>query len=201
MALSVIQPKQVDSRAYVGASTEKRAFDSLTDFRSANTSLPGVNANLSRGFDNQGNNLLLGFMAKRAGFQMGLGMRMVGNGAGLAVPESAKSSIGFSYSLFPGSTQQNRFDFFLQLSGVKRFQDRSLVAVEAPPAFRGWHQGYEYYVNPGFSVSTRNLSFEGLVRVPLHQPFPTTDGLWTPEIQGLLGIKYSFSESSPNLPK
>ncbi|EQA35948.1 hypothetical protein LEP1GSC047_0470 [Leptospira inadai serovar Lyme str. 10] len=202
MALSVAnQPKPGSGEAYVGATTERRAFDALTDVRSQSTSLPGVNQNISRGMDNQAGNLLFGYIAGHAGIHMGLGMRMAGNGVGLAVPESAKSSIGVSYSVFSGTTSQNQLDFFLQVSGVKRFNDKTLIPVEPPVSLKGWPQGYEYYVNPGFSVSTRNLRFEGLVRVPLHQPFPTTDGVLSSEIQGQLGVKYSFSESSPNLPK
>ncbi|TGK08869.1 hypothetical protein EHO60_12595 [Leptospira fletcheri] len=201
MALSSSTPKAGNGEAYVGTSTERRTFDSLTDIRSQSTPIPGGNQNISRGLDNQAGNVSVGYAAGNAGIQFGLGMRMAGNSAGLAVPESAKSSIGISYSLLSGSTSQNHMDFFLQFSGIKRFNDRTLLSVETPMPFKGWHQGYEYYVNPGFSVATRNLRFEGLVRVPLHQPFPTTDGVLTPEIQGQLGVKYSFSESSPNLPK
>ncbi len=201
MALTMSQPKESKGEAYVGAVTERRAFDSLTDVRSTTAALPGVNPNVSRGLDNQAGNLLLGYLVGRAGIQMDVGWRMAGNMAGLAIPESAKSSIGFSYSLLSSSSTLNKMDFFLQLSGIKRFNDKGFIAVEAPPAFKGWQQGYEYYVNPGFSISTRNLSFEGLVRLPLHQPFPNTDGMLTPEVQGMLGVKYRFSESSPNLPK
>nr|WP_232224750.1 hypothetical protein [Leptospira fainei] len=202
MALSTTsQPKPGSGEAYVGATTERRAFDALTDVRSQSTPLPGANQNISRGIDNQAGNLLLGYFTGHAGVHMGLGMRMAGNGVGLAVPESARSSIGVSYSIFSGASNQNQLDFFLQVSGVKRFNDKTLIPVEPTVTFKGWPQGYEYYVNPGFSVSTRNLRFEGLVRVPLHQPFPTTDGMLTSEIQGQLGVKYSFSESSPNLPK
>lgn len=201
LAMSQSTKDSKNDEAYVGASTERRAYDGLTDVRSTVVSLPGVNQNFSRGMDNQAGNLLLGYLVGRAGVQMDLGWRMTGNTVGLAIPESAKSSIGFSYSLLSSASSVNKMDFFLQLSGIKRFNDKSLLAVEAPPAFRGWQQGYEYYVNPGFSISTRNLSFEGLVRLPLHQPFPNTDGLLTPEVQGMLGVKYRFSESSPNLPK
>lgn len=201
--LSLLSTQMRDSKGepYVGASTERRAYDGLTDVRSTVAFLPGMNQNASRGMENQAGNLLLGYLVGRAGIQMDVGWRMAGNTVGLAIPESAKSSIGFSYSLVSNASNLSRMDFFLQLSGIKRFNDRSLLTVEAPPAFRGWQQGYEYYVNPGFSISTRNVSLEGAVRLPLHQPFPNTDGMLTPEIQGVLGLKYRFSESSPNLPK
>ncbi|TGL58835.1 LIC_20087 family outer membrane protein [Leptospira sarikeiensis] len=201
MALSMGQNKDPKSEAYVGANTERRAFDSLTDVRATSSVMPGLGSNLSRGVDNQAGNLLFGYLLGRAGIQMDLGWRMAGNNVGLAIPESAKSSIGISYSLISNSSSLNKMDFFLQVSGIKRFNDKSLLPIEAPQAFKGWQQGYEYYVNPGFSISTKNLSFEGLVRLPLHQPFPNTDGLLTPEIQGMLGVKYKFSDSSPSLQK
>ncbi|TGK03915.1 hypothetical protein EHO59_10330 [Leptospira semungkisensis] len=198
MGLAMSQTKDSKAEAYVGTTSEKRAFDPLTDVRSTTTALPGGNQNLSKGLDNQAGNILFGYLLGRAGIQMDVGWRMAGNNVGLAIPESAKSSIGISYSLISNSSALNKMDFFLQFSGIKRFNDKAFLAVDIPPAFRGWQQGYEYYVNPGFSISTKNLSFEGLVRLPLHQPFPNTDGLLTPEVQGLLGVKYRFSESSPN---
>ncbi|WP_246838389.1 LIC_20087 family outer membrane protein [Leptospira selangorensis] len=201
MAMSLGQNKDNKSEAYVGANTERRAFDGLTDVRITSSVMPGLGSNLSRGVDNQAGNLLFGYLLGRAGIQMDLGWRMAGNNVGLAIPESAKSSIGISYSLISNSSNLNKMDFFLQVSGIKRFNDKSLLQIETPQAFRGWQQGYEYYVNPGFSISTKNLSFEGLVRLPLHQPFPNTDGLLTPEIQGMLGVKYKFSDSSPSLQK
>ncbi|MGJ4789334.1 LIC_20087 family outer membrane protein [Leptospira koniambonensis] len=200
--MSMAQNKENKSEAYVGANTERRAYDSLTDMRATSSVMPGLGSNLSRGLDNQAGNLLFGYLLGRAGIQMDLGWRMAGNNVGLAIPESAKSSIGIIYSLIPNSSSLNKMDFFLQVSGIKRFNDKSFLPIDTPQAFKGWLQGYEYYVNPGFSISTKNLSFEGLVRLPLHQqPFPTTDGFLAPEIQGILGVKYKFSESSPNLQK
>ncbi|GBF40511.1 LIC_20087 family outer membrane protein [Leptospira johnsonii] len=201
MAMSMGQNKENKSEAYVGANTERRAFDPLTDVRVTSSVMPGLGSNLSRGLDTQAGSLLFGYLLGRAGIQMDLGWRMAGNNVGLAIPESAKSSIGISYSLISNSSSLNKMDFFLQVSGIKRFNDKSFLPIDTPQAFKGWQQGYEYYVNPGFSISTKNLSFEGLVRLPLHQPFPNTDGLLTPEIQGMLGVKYKFSDSSPNLQK
>ncbi|TGK01998.1 hypothetical protein EHO57_09005 [Leptospira langatensis] len=201
MGLAMSQSKDSKTEAYVGTASEKRAYDPLTDVRSTTAALPGGNQNLSKGLDNQAGNILFGYLLGRAGIQMDVGWRMAGNNVGLAIPESAKSSIGISYSLISNTSTLNKMDFFLQFSGIKRFNDKTFLVVDTPPAFRGWQQGYEYYVNPGFSISTKNLSFEGLVRLPLHQPFPNTDGLLTPEVQGLLGVKYRFSESSPNSPK
>ncbi|PJZ76593.1 hypothetical protein CH365_13675 [Leptospira neocaledonica] len=201
MAMSAGQNKENKSEAYIGANTERRAFDQLTDVRVTSSVMPGLGSNLSKGLDNQAGNLLFGYLLGRAGIQMDLGWRMAGNNVGLAIPESAKSSIGISYSLISNSSSLNKMDFFLQVSGIKRFNDKSFLPIDTPQAFRGWQQGYEYYVNPGFSISTRNLSFEGLVRLPLHPTLPNTDGLLTPEIQGMLGVKYKFLESSPNLQK
>lgn len=59
-------------------------------------------------------------------------------------------------------------------------------------------KSYEYYLNPGISFSSRNLSLEGMVRVPV--PIAAQLGgeqhQWMQDVQGILGIKYSFSETS-----
>lgn len=179
-----------------GAFSEKRTMDRITDSRNQ---LPGFglanwNTNSLQNGSNSG--VIFLYMKRHAGLEMDFNARMIGNQAGLAFLESARSTIAFNYSVFPEIGESSKMNFFLQFSSIKRFQDRGLT-YESGNHFRGI-KSYEYYLNPGISFSSRNLSLEGMVRVPV----PTAAQLggeqhqWMQDVQGILGIKYSFSETS-----
>ncbi|TGM58626.1 LIC_20087 family outer membrane protein [Leptospira adleri] len=185
-----------------GAFSEKRTMDRITDSRNQiqGFGLASWNANPLQNGSSSG--VMFLYMKRHAGLEMDFNARMIGNQAGLAVLESAKSTIAFNYSVFPEIGESSKMNFFVQFSSVKRFQDRNGVfSLSDPQANNGRGlKSYEYYLNPGISFSSRNLSLEGMVRVPVPTAAQLQSGeqhLWMQEVQGLLGIKYSFSETSP----
>ncbi|TGK27574.1 hypothetical protein EHQ12_10590 [Leptospira gomenensis] len=197
------EPVSRAGRIVSGAFSEKRTLDRITDSRNQ---IQGFgpnhwNSNLLQNGSSSG--VMFLYMKRHAGLEMDFNARMIGNQAGLSVLESAKSTIAFNYSVFPEIGESSKMNFFLQFSSIKRFQDRNLGYTTGNEpngnSFRGW-KSYEYYLNPGISFSSRNLSLEGMVRVPLPTAAQLQGGepnLWMQDIQGLLGIKYSFSETSP----
>ncbi|EMJ96690.1 LIC_20087 family outer membrane protein [Leptospira alstonii] len=184
-----------------GAFSEKRTMDRITDSRNQipGWGLQSWNTNSLQNGSSSG--VMFLYMKRHAGLEMDFNARMIGNQAGLAFLESARSSIAFNYSVFPEIGESSKMNFFLQFSSIKRFQDNRSFGYggtgEPGNNFRGM-KSYEYYLNPGISFSSRNLSLEGMVRVPV----PTAAQLsgeqhqWMQDVQGILGIKYSFSETS-----
>ncbi|MBW0435422.1 hypothetical protein HGB47_17580 [Leptospira yasudae] len=184
-----------------GAFSEKRTMDRITDSRNQMQGF-GLQTFGSNPLQNgSSSGVMFLYMKRHAGLEMDFNARMIGNQAGLAVLESAKSTIAFNYSVFPEIGESSKMNFFLQFSSIKRFQDRNLgyggTGDPGSNNMRGL-KSYEYYLNPGISFSSRNLSLEGMVRVPV----PTAAQLageqhqWMQDVQGILGIKYSFSETS-----
>ncbi|AAS72116.1 hypothetical protein GS518_17740 [Leptospira interrogans] len=180
-----------------GAFSEKRTMDRITDSRNQ---IPGFgltswNPNSFQNGNSSG--VMFLYMKRHAGLEMDFNARMIGNQAGLAFLESARSTIAFNYSVFPEIGESSKMNFFLQFSSIKRFQDKGLSYGEPGNNFRGM-KSYEYYLNPGISFSSRNLSLEGMIRVPV--PIAAQLGgeqhQWMQDVQGILGIKYSFSETS-----
>ncbi len=178
-----------------GTFSEKRTMDRITDSRNQ---IPGFGLTTNSLQNESNSGVMFLYMKRHAGLEMDFNARMIGNQAGLAFLESARSTIAFNYSVFPEIGESSKMNFFLQFSSIKRFQDRgSAYSGEPGNHFRGM-KSYEYYLNPGISFSSRNLSLEGMVRVPV----PTAGQLggeqhqWMQDVQGILGIKYSFSETS-----
>ncbi|XDD52470.1 hypothetical protein AB3N59_19235 [Leptospira sp. WS92.C1] len=183
-----------------GAFSEKRTMDRITDSRNQIQGFGLANWNANPLQNGSSSGVMFLYMKRHAGLEMDFNARMIGNQAGLAVLESAKSTIAFNYSVFPEIGENSKMNFFVQFSSIKRFQDRNGGFPNEPGNnFRGL-KSYEYYLNPGISFSSRNLSLEGMVRVPVPTAAQLQAGepsLWMQEIQGLLGVKYSFSETSP----
>ncbi|TGM03758.1 hypothetical protein EHQ76_08930 [Leptospira barantonii] len=190
-----------NSKLVSGAFSEKRTMDRITDSRNQIQGFGLMSWNTNPLQNGSSSGVMFLYMKRHAGLEMDFNARMIGNQAGLAVLESAKSTIAFNYSVFPEIGESSKMNFFLQFSSIKRFQDRNLGYAGTTDLGANNARGlksYEYYLNPGISFSSRNLSLEGMVRVPV----PTAAQLageqhqWMQDVQGILGIKYSFSETS-----
>lgn len=140
------------------------------------------------------------FYRKGFTFDLGLNFGMSLNQGALGYVDVAESRVRIKYRLnrnLFSFIRNSRFELFLQLSELHRFDsndtmNRFNTALKVQEPSRTNFIGRQVYVSPGISFSSSNLTIEGMVRVPLNarEANRTLDELWTPEIQGNLGLKY-----------
>lgn len=133
-------------------------------------------------------------------FDLGLSMGMSLNQASGGYVDVAESKVRIKYRLnrnLFSFIKNSRWELFLQLSELHRFDaseysNRFNSSIRAQEPSRTNFVGRQVYVTPGISISNSNLTFEGMVRVPINarEAGRTLDELWAPEIQGNLGLKY-----------
>lgn len=142
---------------------------------------------------------------KGVSFDMGLNFGLSLSQGGLAYVDVAEPKLRVKYRLnrnIFSFVKNSRWELFLQLSELHRFDgdfvSRQLnTALKVQDPAKSNFVGRQIYVTPGISISSSNLVFEGMVRVPINarEANRTLDGLWAPEIQGNLGLKYLFPVS------
>ncbi|MGE8723002.1 hypothetical protein ACO2KH_16440 [Leptospira terpstrae] len=132
-------------------------------------------------------------------FDLGLSMGMSMNQGASGYVDVAESRVRIKYRLnrnLFSFIKNSRWELFLQLSELHRFDNdinsRLNSSIRAQEPSRTNFVGRQVYITPGISISNSNLTFEGMVRVPLNarEAGRTLDELWAPEIQGNLGLKY-----------
>ncbi|MBP7281541.1 MAG: hypothetical protein KBA66_08200 [Leptospiraceae bacterium] len=134
------------------------------------------------------------YLKKNLGLNLDLSMRMMGNETGHAIPDSMVSNMRISYKLSEGIFQLNqnyKVNFVLQLSNIQYTDDRvSLKKLDFnKTSLRS------QFLSSGFTLNTKSVMFEGLIRLPLQQQtIFDLDGLLRPELQGRLGMKWYLPE-------
>ncbi|XDD44456.1 hypothetical protein AB3N58_16975 [Leptospira sp. WS60.C2] len=133
-------------------------------------------------------------------FDLGLSMGLSLNQGSSGYVDVAESKVRIKYRLnrnLFSFIKNSRWELFLQLSELHRFDtseyaNRFNSSIRAQEPSRTNFVGRQVYVTPGISISNSNLTFEGMVRVPINarEAGRTLDELWAPEIQGNLGLKY-----------
>jgi hypothetical protein len=135
-------------------------------------------------------------------FDMGLSFGLSLNQGGLAYVDVGESKLRVKYTLNKNIfsfVKNSRWELFIQLSELHRFEGDSIsrqfnTALKVQDPARSNFVGRQIYVSPGISISNSNLVFEGMVKVPINarEANRTLDDLWSPEVQGNLGLKYLF---------
>ncbi|WP_246051932.1 hypothetical protein [Leptospira idonii] len=141
-------------------------------------------------------------------FDMGLSFGMSLGQGGLAYVDVAETKMRLKYRLnrnIFSYLKNSRWELFLQLSEIHRFDADSFskqfnTALKVQDPAKTNFVGRQIYVTPGISVSNSNLVFEGMVKVPINsrEANRTLDELWSPEVQGNLGLKYFIPVKSSN---
>ena len=141
-------------------------------------------------------------------FDMGLSFGLSLNQGSLAYLDAAETKMRVKYRLnrnIFSFLKNSRWELFLQLSELHRFEGDSIsrqfnTALKVQDPARSNFVGRQIYVSPGISISNSNLVFEGMVKVPINarEANKTLDDLWSPEVQGNLGLKYLFPVRSSN---
>jgi len=145
---------------------------------------------------------------KGVSFDMGLSFGLSLNQGGLAYMDVRETKMRVTYRLNKNIfsfVKNSRWELFLQLSELHRFDGDSIsrqlnTALKVQDPARSNFVGRQIYVSPGISISNSNLVFEGMVKVPINarEANRTLDDLWSPEVQGNLGLKYLFPVRSSN---
>ncbi len=135
-------------------------------------------------------------------FDMGLSFGLSLNQGGLAYVDVSETRMRVKYTLnrnIFSFVKNSRWELFLQLSELYRFDADGLsrsfnTALKVQDPAKTNFIGRQIYVSPGISISNSNLVFEGMVKVPINarEANRTLDDLWSPEVQGNLGLKYLF---------
>lgn len=135
-------------------------------------------------------------------FDMSLSVGLSLNHGGLTYMDVAESKFRVSYRLnrnIFSFLKNSKWEIFLQLSEMHRFDNEAIsrslnTALRMQEPSRSNFVGRQIYVSPGISISNSNLIFEGMVKVPINarEANRTLDDLWSPEVQGNLGLKYLF---------
>ncbi|GBF51995.1 signal peptide [Leptospira ryugenii] len=133
---------------------------------------------------------------------MSLSVGLSLNHGGLTYMDVAESKFRVSYRLnrnIFSFLKNSKWEIFLQLSEMHRFDNEAIsrslnTALRMQEPSRSNFVGRQIYVSPGISISNSNLIFEGMVKVPINarEANRTLDDLWSPEVQGNLGLKYLF---------
>jgi len=133
---------------------------------------------------------------------MGLSFGLSLNNGGLAYLDVSETKMRVKYTLnrnIFSFVKNSRWELFLQLSELHRFDGDMIsrqfnTALKVQDPARSNFVGRQIYVSPGISISSSNLVFEGMVKVPINarEANKTLDDLWSPEVQGNLGLKYLF---------
>jgi len=141
-------------------------------------------------------------------FDMGLSFGLSLNQGSLAYLDAAETKMRVKYRLnrnIFSFLKNSRWELFLQLSELHRFEGDSIsrqfnTALKVQDPARSNFVGRQIYVSPGISISNSNLVFEGYGKVPINarEANKTLDDLWSPEVQGNLGLKYLFPVRSSN---
>lgn len=134
------------------------------------------------------------YLKKNMGLNLDLSFRMAGNDAGHALFESLVSNLSFSYKLSDNLFRLNpnyKLNMVLQLSSTQYADDR---AIPKKLEFNRTSLKSQF-VSSGFTLNTKSLMFEGLIRLPIQQQAVfDLDGLLRPELQGRLGMKWYLPE-------
>ncbi|MDX1957280.1 MAG: hypothetical protein SFU98_01840 [Leptospiraceae bacterium] len=161
-----------------------------TIVRDSNPRLPEQNAQSF--FMNRNQGLVFIFHKKDFGINMDLSFRISTNLAGASVLDTAISSVGVYYSLDRFTKQPVKINMNLQqlqeVAGYSSWEDR----IKKPES----RFTRSLFLSPGFTVGSKNVMLEGLIRMPLpHTGSPyESDFLGKPEIQGRLGLKWILPE-------
>ncbi|MBK8394698.1 MAG: hypothetical protein IPL26_05565 [Leptospiraceae bacterium] len=134
------------------------------------------------------------YLKKNLGLNLDLSMRMMGNEAGQSIIDSMTSNMVISYKLsdniFQWSPKYN-LNFVLQFSNFQYVDDR----VVAKKLDFNKSNLRSQFVSSGFTLNTKSVMFEGLIRLPVQQQaIFDIDGLLRPELQGRLGMKWQLPE-------
>lgn len=175
-------------------------FTSLNPFRNPEGNFdPNVTRNSSTILNHQPNVTYV-FYRRGFTFDLGLSFGMSLNHGAIGFVDMAESKVRIKYRLnrnLFSFIKNSRFELFLQLSELHRFDgndfsNRFNTALKVQEPSRTNFIGRQVYVSPGISFSNSNLTLEGMVRLPLNsrEANRTLDELWTPEVQGNLGLKY-----------
>ncbi len=107
--------------------------------------------------------------------------------SGHSALDSLQSNVGLTYNLSSKSNPY-RINYVIQMNHVFYTEDKNFkrkIDLTKPTQF----------FSSGFSVQTKSAIFEGLIRVPTQlQATYEVDGLWRPEVQGRIGIKWNLPE-------
>ncbi|TGL61907.1 hypothetical protein EHQ58_04685 [Leptospira ognonensis] len=135
-------------------------------------------------------------------FDMGLSFGLSLNQGGLAYLDVSEARLRVKYTLnrnIFSFVKNSRWELFLQLSELHRFDGDNIsrqfnTALKIQDPAKSNFVGRQIYVSPGISISSSNIVLEGMVKVPLNarEANKTLDDLWSPEVQGNLGLKYLF---------
>ncbi|HMV42394.1 MAG TPA: hypothetical protein PK079_01030 [Leptospiraceae bacterium] len=143
-------------------------------------------ANTTSGF-------VFAYLKKNIGFNIDLSLRMIGNEAGQAVLDSVSSGLSFSYRISDRVFQMNpnyRLNLIFQVSSMQYTDERAM-----PKKLEFSKNLRSQFISSGFTLNTRSVMFEGLIRLPVHQQAMfDLDGLLRPELQGRLGMKWYLPE-------
>ncbi|EMO10011.1 hypothetical protein LEP1GSC137_0199 [Leptospira borgpetersenii str. Noumea 25] len=109
-----------------GAFSEKRIMDRITDSRNQ---IPGFGLTTNSLQNGSNSGVMFLYMKRHAGLEMDFNARMIGNQAGLAFLESARSTIAFNYSVFPEIGESSKMNFFFNfpVSNVSRIEVRLIA--------------------------------------------------------------------------
>jgi hypothetical protein len=134
------------------------------------------------------------YLKKNMGLNLDLSFRMAGNDAGHAVFESLVSNLNFTYKLSDKIFHMNpnyKLNMVLQISSTQYSDDR---VIPKKLEFNRTSLKSQF-VSSGFTLNTKSLMFEGLIRLPVQQQAVfDLDGLLRPELQGRLGMKWYLPE-------
>lgn len=133
------------------------------------------------------------YLKKNVGLNLDLSIRMMGNEAGQAVLDSMSSGVSFSYRISDRIFQINpnyKLNLIFQVSSLQYTDERAIPKkLEFSKTLRS------QFLSSGFTLNTKSVMFEGLIRVPIHQQAMfDLDGLLRPELQGRLGMKWYLPE-------
>ncbi|NUM41917.1 MAG: hypothetical protein HUU45_09860, partial [Leptospiraceae bacterium] len=136
-------------------------------------------------------------LKKNMGLNFDLSIRLMGRESGHVAAESLGTGLTFSYRLANNlfkHFENSSFNFFLGLSGLQKLDDRTLAFLKQELTVNG--KAKSMYVNPGFSLATRNMILEGTFQLPVYQNtnIGDVDTLWKYEYQGRLGMKWYLPE-------
>lgn len=161
--------------------------------RDTNSRLPNL-WQLNSPMANTSSGIVFMYLKKNMGLNLDLSFRMAGNEAGHATLESLSSNINLSYNLsnkFLRFNPSYRLNVILQFSNAQSYDDRIV------PKKLDFNKTTlkSQFISSGFTLNTKSLMFEGLIRLPIQQQaIFDLDGLLRPELQGRLGMKWNLPD-------
>jgi hypothetical protein len=162
-------------------------FDAYYFERDTNTRLPNL-WQLNPSATNTNSGIVFSFLGKNFSFYNDFSTRFLGLESGHSALDSFQSNVGLIYNLASKSNPY-RINYVISLNQVFYSEDKTTYRRKID-----LNKNSQFF-SQGFSVQTKSAIFEGLIRVPTQlQATYEVDGLWRPEVQGRIGIKWNLPE-------